>query len=184
MQKKPVIAAATLAATVGLGFGLTQFANADPSASPSDQPSSSSTATPGSDSTSDQGGGQRGNKGNTQLASALATKLGLDEATVSTALDEVRTELGRLGRDATDEERAARRTEEANLLATKLGVSADQVTTALNEIQAERQAAEQAESDAVIDQAVTDGKLTADEAAAVKKAVEQGIVSTRGGGRG
>ena len=168
---KTTTAAAVIAA-LGLGFGSVQLANAD---DPTTAPSSSAS----------QGEmGRHGKMGGGDMAAELAEKLGLEQSAVETAMTEVRDELGRpeRGSKPTDAEREARMAEETAKLAEKLGVSTEALTTALNEIKDARMAERQTAADEVIDQAVTDGKITADEATAVKKAVRAGVVGVRGGG--
>lgn len=176
---KRTITAAAVIAALGLGFGSVQIANADPTTEPNASASQGANV---------DRPGPRGHRGTQAmrdgLAEALATKLGLDATEVSTALDAVRTELGRpeRGTRPSDAEVSARQAAEAAALAEKLGVSAEKVTTALSEIRSERLAERRAADDAIIDQAVADGTVTADEAAAVRKAVHAGVVGVRGGG--
>ncbi|OJF11741.1 hypothetical protein, partial [Couchioplanes caeruleus] len=89
---------------------------------------------------------------------------------------------------ATDREaeRAQRQDELAAALATELGIDKAKVAAALEKVQTARQAEAKAERTAELktrlDAAVSEGKLTADEAAAILKAAESGVLP--GGGRG
>lgn len=199
MNKKHAIAATGIAAALGLGFGMTQFASADPTTTPS-SPSSSATATPGTRNgmanPGNRGNGQagpRGNRGGGAIvnrgfgginAAALAEKLGVTEDKLKTALDEIRTAHQadadtKQGRP-TDEEQAAREAELAKELAEKLGVSQKKVTEAITAIRTERQAEMQSGFNTRIDDAVKAGTLTETEGAAVKKAAEKGVIGMGG----
>ncbi len=94
----------------------------------------------------------------------------------------------RPSRDATQSERDAardaRQAELATALATELDIDEATVTAALTEIQTERDAAEAADEEAALGQAVADGTLSQTEAEAVQKAIDAGIVSIRGAGHG
>lgn len=112
--------------------------------------------------------------------SDLATKLGVDESTLNDAFDKLKDSRPR--HDQSDETTGTER--EATLakaLAEELGLDEAKVTAALSELRVEREAERAASDEKVLEQAVTDGKLTQSEADAVQKAISAGIVSVRGG---
>ncbi|HEY5849133.1 MAG TPA: hypothetical protein VIT42_20310, partial [Microlunatus sp.] len=138
-------------------------------------------------------GGHRGGRGvaDTDLANQLAEKLGVTEAEVTTALQEIR-DANRPTKPSTapssdpsakpsrpDPEK--REAELAKALAEKLGIDEAKVTKAFDEIRAARQADRAAELKTRLDAAVKAGTLTQAEADAVTKAVEKGVIG--GGGR-
>ena len=91
------------------------------------------------------------------------------------------------GRPDRAADRAARQEQLAAALATELGIDKDKVAAALEKVQADREA--QAKADRLadletrLDAAVKDGKLTAEQSAAILKAAEAGVFP-QGGGRG
>ena len=124
------------------------------------------------------------------LAEQLAEKLGVTEAKVTEALQEVR-EANRPAKPSTAPsadpsakptrpDPAEREAALAKALAEKLGIDEAKVTKAFDEIRAARQADRAAELKTKLDAAVKDGTLTQAEADAVTKAVEKGVI---GGGR-
>ena len=116
-------------------------------------------------------------------ASALAEKLGVEEAKVTEALQAFR-EANRPASppaDGTKPDPAARDAALAKALAESLGIEESKVTAALDELRSEAQAERAAALKTRLDKAVTDGKLTQAEADAVTKAVENGVIG--GGGR-
>lgn len=183
VKKKIVVAGTSALLATGLGVGAVQLATADPTQTPSPNPSSTTTSSKPSQSPSDTD--DRGNHGNrgprdSELAKQLASKLGLDESKVTTALQEAHKALRENDnfRDMTPEQR---HTELAKQLASKLGVEESKVKTALDEIHKARQAQARTEFKSRLDQAVKDGKLTQTEADAVLKAWDAGLI---GGGAG
>jgi membrane-bound lytic murein transglycosylase B len=84
--------------------------------------------------------------------------------------------------------RAARQDELAAALATELGIDKAKVAAALEKVQAaqrdEAKADRQAQLKTRLDEAVKAGKLTADEAAAILKAAEAGVLPQGGPGGG
>ena len=84
--------------------------------------------------------------------------------------------------------RAERQDELATALAAELGIDKAKVAAALEKVQAAQQADAQAERTAQLktrlDEAVKAGKLTADEAAAILKAAEAGVLPQGGPGGG
>lgn len=199
-MKKLIVGTAGAVVAAGLGLGLASSANAEtPSPTPTPTATSSSTPgaqIPGQDQDRPERGGGKGDRGGRGFGvdtAALATKLGVDEAKLTTAIQAAReatkptdttkptTEPTQAERDAA---RAARQAAFAKALASELGIDEAKVTAALNELQAAHEAEEAAADKTVLDQAVTDGKLTQAEADAVAKAVEAGVASVRGGGHG
>jgi hypothetical protein len=91
------------------------------------------------------------------------------------------------GRPDRAADRAARQEQLAAALATELGIDKDKVAAALEKVQADREA--QAKADRLadlktrLDAAVKEGKLTAEQSAAILKAAEAGVFP-QGGGRG
>jgi cyanate lyase len=126
------------------------------------------------------GGGHKGDRG--QIAADLASKLGVEEAKVTAALQAFRdaNKPAAPPADGTKPDRTAMDAAMAKSLATALGVDEAKVTTALSEIRAAAQAERAAALKTKLDTAVTDGTLTRAEADAVTKAVEKGVIG--GGG--
>lgn len=126
-------------------------------------------------------GGHHGGRGGGFDAAGLASKLGLDEAAVTEALQSAREAL-KAERDASTErpDRAAMESAMAASLAEALGVEESAVQTALDELRAEKSAERAAELHERLDAAVADGTLTQAEADGAAKAVEEGVI---GGGR-
>jgi hypothetical protein len=189
--KVVVASAAAGALALGVGVGIAGFASADPTTTPSPNPSASAPADPG------PGGpgrdGHRGGPGrgvaDTDLAEQLAEKLGVTEAKVTTALQEIR-DANRPAKPSTAPsadpsakptrpDPAERDAALAKALAGKLGVDEAKVTKALDEIKAARQADRAAELKTRLDAAVKAGTLTQAEADAVTKAVEKGVIGGR-----
>ncbi|HEU4545365.1 MAG TPA: hypothetical protein VFR88_03655 [Microlunatus sp.] len=189
--KVVVASAAAGALALGVGVGIAGFASADPTTTPSPNPSASAPADPG------RGGpgrdGHRGGPGrgvaDADLAEQLAQKLGVTEAKVTSALQEIR-EANRPARPsaAPSTDPSARPTRPdpeqreaalAKALAEKLGVDEAKVTKAFEEIRAARQADRAAELTSRLDAAVKAGTLTRAEADAVTKAVEKGVIGGR-----
>jgi ABC-type amino acid transport substrate-binding protein len=189
--KVVVASAAAGALALGIGVGVAGLASADPTTTPSANPSVSAPAAPG------WGGhgpdGHRGGPGRGafegDLAKQLAEKLGVTEADVTKALQEVR-DADRPAMPSTAPssdpsakptrpDPAAREAALAKALAEKLGVDEARVTKAFDEIRAARQADRAAELKTRLDTAVKDGTLTQAEADAVTKAVEKGVIGGR-----
>jgi plasmid maintenance system antidote protein VapI len=116
-------------------------------------------------------------------ATALAEKLGVEEAKVTEALQAFREANKPTSPPAEGEkpDPAARDAALAKALAESLGIEESKVTTALEELRTEAQADRAAALKTRLDKAVADGTLTQVEADAVTKAVEKGVIG--GGGR-
>lgn len=171
------VAAGTLA--VGGMAGAT-LAQADPTANPT--PTASGTAAPDRGDRAGHGGRGDHERGGMDAA-ALASALGLDEATVRTALDAVRQSLhDQQSDDTTEPDPGARQQAFAEALAAELGVGVDQVTNALAALHAADDADRAAALADRLAQAVADGTLTQAEADAVQKAADAGVIGY--GGRG
>ncbi|GAA2024753.1 hypothetical protein GCM10009740_12960 [Terrabacter terrae] len=184
-RKMAGVAAAGAAAAV-IGLGVSQVARADDAAAPT--PSPTATTTPGTPAAG-QGhgwgpGARHGGPGRMMGMradlSALATKLGVDQAKLADALRAVRAEL-RAGRAAgTRPDRASLQDEVATKLAAKLGVDMAKVKAAIADVRAAHRAERQKSFDDRLAQAVKDGKLTQAEADAVKKAAQAGVIGMGG----
>ena len=208
-MKKLVVGGAAVLATAGIGLGLTQLANADSNSPKPTESSSVSVAT--GQAGNRQGGpvdGQRGGPGGGMMGlrgidtAALAQKLGVEESKLNEALQSLQQSQGPGGApgqgqpsgngtgQATEggqgqlpaappgESGAGdRETEIAKALAQALGLEESTVTTAIQEVRTEA-------NKKVLDQAVSEGKLTQAEADAVAKAAASGIAEVRGAGGG
>jgi len=172
---------AALALAAGVGFaGMASATTTTPTPS-----ASSSTSADGNTGTAPDGMGRHGGRGGHGLeqASALAAKLGVDEAKVTDALKAFR-EANKPTTPPADGQKpdpAAREAALAKSLAESLGIDEAKVTSALQEIRSDEQSAHAAELKTRLDKAVADGKLTQAEADAVTKAVQNGVIG--GGGR-
>ncbi len=207
LHSKLTIAAVGAAASVAAGIGISQAMAASPSPSPS------SSASPGSGAASANSGGSEGPGGSAYGMggrmghhgdrgegmggfgmgrgadlSTLATKLGVDQAKLTAALQKVGQSLHDQdngqhdGTPPTDAERTARLDAFATALAKELGIDKAKVTAALNALEADRQAARTAELTARLDAAVKAGTLTEADKASVLKAFAAGVLG--GPGRG
>lgn len=206
-MKKFVIGGAAVLTTAGIGLGLTQLANADPS---SPKPTESSSVSVASEQASTQQGGptdgQHGGPGGGMMrlrgvdTAALAQKLGVEESKLREALQSIHQSQESRGMPSQGQSSGNgtgqateggqgqptvappgepgsgdRDTEIAKALAQALGLDESMVTTALQEVRTEA-------NKKVLDQAVSEGKLTQAEADAVAKAAAVGIVEVRGAG--
>jgi hypothetical protein len=188
--KKIALGASAAAVALGLGLGTTGLASAA-TTTPAPSASSSATAeTPAEDATRGErmkeGRGGHGLRGGGVDAAELASKLGVEEAAVSDALQVAR-DAAMAGADtgANTGEKPDREAMEASLvtsLAEALGLDEATVQTAFDELRAEKQAERSAAVQERLDTAVADGSLTQAEADGAAKAVELGILG--GGGRG
>lgn len=198
-RKAVGIAAAGAAAAAAIGLGVTSGAQADtntPTPTTTSVQGSTGSAASGSttgDDTDAKGkGGRHGKGGVGRLGqglggdtAALATKLGVDEASLKDALTSVRDDL-KAARKAgsaptTKPDPAAMQDELAGKLATKLGIDAAKVKTALAEMRTAHDADRQQAFTDRLAKAVTDGTLTQADADAVQKAQKAGVI---GMGRG
>lgn len=175
--------AAGLALLAGLGFaGVASAADSSGSASDSAK-STTESATIDEKATTDRGKhGGRGGNHSAEIASGLAKKLGVDETKLSDALKtyrEANKPTKRTEGTTTKSDRSTSDEAMAKSLAKSLGIEESKVTTALAELRSEAQSERAAGLKSTLDTAVTDGKLTQAEAAAVTKAVEQGVIDGR-----
>jgi hypothetical protein len=118
------------------------------------------------------------------MAAKLAEILGVDQAKVAAALEEIRKEGG--GRPPAKDERPAKDVSEADRqkaadefaakLAEKLGIAKDKVTAALEKLRKQRTAEAEAALSERLKAAVTAGKLTQAESDAVLKAFRAGVL--------
>lgn len=183
--KKMTLGLSATALALAAGIGVAGMASATTTPTPTPGAGSSVTAD-GSTGTAPGGGmgkhGGRGGEHGMARASALAEKLGVEEAKVTEALQAFR----EANKPATPPAEGAKPADAATLdaalaksLAESLGIEESKVAAALEELRSERQAEKAAGLKTRLDQAVTEGKLTQAEADAVTKAVENGVI---GGG--
>lgn len=179
MKKKIAVALATGAGVTAAALGGAGLAFADPTATPTDSPSASASPT-GSPS---QGKSQRDGRGGHGMDTAtLAQKLGVDEETLKTALQEIRQadRNGQENRDnSTKPDPSTRQAELAKQLAEKLGIDEAKVTAALTEMEQSEQAGRRDQLKSRLDQGVTDGKISQADADAVLKAFDAGVLGGR-----
>lgn len=172
MKKKAIALVSAAVLTAGLGVGVSQLASAE---TPTPTPTTSPTGSPQKEH-GGKGGGHRGGPERLDV-SGLASKLGIDETKLSEAIAAARkatapTEKTKPSEQTQAEREAARTARQAafaKALATELGIDEAKVTAALDELRTEREAERTAQNKAVLDQAVTDGKLTQAEADAVRR---------------
>lgn len=179
--KQTAVSVAAGVFALGAGIGVATIASADPTPS---APSSSGTSSSGPATSSDRGdwGHRGGGHGNVDgdLSATLATKLGVDQARIETALQELRdaARSDSITKDpAIRPTQAERDTAMAKGLADKLNVDQAKVTQALADIRAERNTERAADLKSTLDSAVKAGTLTQAEADAVQKAVEKGVIN-------
>ncbi len=184
LARRTAVGASIGVAVVGAAIGVAGIADAAPSPTPA-------APTSGASASAEPGPGGPGGRGhrhddNGALAQQLATKLGLDQAKVATALQEVReanrpasrpTAGSTPGPGAQPRDRAADDAILAAALAPKLGVDEAKIKTALAEIRAARTADQAKALDDKLAAAVKAGTLTQAEADAVAKAVNQGVIA-------
>lgn len=180
MKTLPKVGLAVAAGALAIGgIAGASLAQADPTPSPTP----SGTATGGTGTTEDKPGRHGENRGdrNDRLATALAEKLGLDEAKVADAVEAAHTAAEAADDDTTgSDDRAAEQAAFVTALAKELGVTEEAVTKAMDEIRADADATKKADLASRLDQAVTDGTLTRAEADAVLKAAEAGVIGYGG----
>ncbi|WGY00192.1 hypothetical protein QI633_16795 [Nocardioides sp. QY071] len=181
MSKYRMRAAALLAAgAVAGGASATALAaNADDTTSTPSATADQGRPGPG-------GPGGRGGPGPGLDPAALAKALGVSENDLTDALDAVRDQLrpdaaaepaeGESPTPPTDAERAEREAALAKALAGELGLDQAKVTAALDEVRAAHEAERRQDLSDRLDEAVTDGDLTADDKASVLKAYDAGVL--------
>jgi hypothetical protein len=191
INKKAAGVAAVAAAAV-IGLGVANVAQAEDSSTSTPSPTSTSSSTDANRGMGGRMGGMGGrmDRGGMadDLAADLASKLGVDQAKVETAIEAVRDDL-RAQHQAGDKpsaaDRDAMRETFANALAKELGVDATKVSDALDSIQQARQAERFADHEAELTQRLADavkaGTLTQAESDAVLKAAKAGIIGMGGG---
>ncbi|GGT07953.1 hypothetical protein GCM10010156_76330 [Planobispora rosea] len=183
-KRLAAVAAISTAVAGGLAFPVAAWA-AEPT------PSASSSTSSGSANGTSSATGERGPRGGHGMrglhgldAAGLAEALGVEEAEVTAALEELRADgTGRPAEDATAEEREAARTKMIESLADKLGVTADKITAAMDTLRLQRAAEAEAALSERLSAAVTAGTITQAEADAVLKAHKAGLLQDgpRGG---
>ena len=202
-MKKLVLGGAAVLTTAGIGLGLTQLANADPSSPKPTESPSVSVATGQADNRQGghidgQRGGMRGLRGID--TAALAQKLGVEESKLNEAFQSIQQSKkpgGGPGQNQSSSNGSEKTTgndqgqpptappgesgsgdrdaESVKALAQALGLDESTVTTAIEEVRTEA-------NKKVLDHAVSEGKLTQAEADAVTKAAAAGIVEVHGAG--
>ncbi|WP_323792280.1 hypothetical protein [Nocardioides sp.] len=191
--RKAGTTAALSVAGVGIAVGGVGLAGATDGASGQDTSESASAP----DEARGQGQGDRrghghGSRGGSRsgISAGLSEALDLDESDVDAALSAVREQLSTdddsSGQDGertrpTEAGRAERQEQWASALADELGVTEQQVTAALESLSEARAEAGRASLSERLDDAVTDGDLTAADRASVLKAFDAGVL---GGHRG
>ncbi len=162
------------------GFGIASAAE-DGAQSDSSTPAASSATDTGSAERSDRGHGPGHGPGGTELAEAL----GVSEIELQSALESVREQLEPSQTDRstppTDGEREERRGQMIDALAEELGLSAAEVTSAFEELQQGLADERRTVLGDRLDEAVSEGDLTAEDRASVLKAFDAGVL---GGGPG
>lgn len=202
-MKKLAIGGAAVLTTAGISLGLTQLANADSSSPKPTESPSVSVATGQADNRQGghidgQRGGMRGLRGID--TAALAQKLGVEESNLKEALQSIQQSQkpgGGPGQNQSSGNHTDQATEGgegqppaappggsgpgdrdaeiAKAVAQALGLDESTVTAAIQEVRTEA-------NKKVLDQAVSEGKLTQAEADAVTKAAAAGIVELHGAG--
>jgi len=182
MGRSLIVGISAAAMAAGVGLGATQLANAETTApTPTQSASPSPGETASGDDTGHAGRGEHRGAGLRVDLSELATRLGVDEAKLEEAVKVVSADTGRPTTPPTEEDRTARRAAFAKALASELGLDESKVAAAIEELRAEAEAERAADQSERLASAVTDGTLTQAEADAVKKALDEGIVTMRGG---
>ena len=167
MRTKAKLALATigLSATVAAGIAGPAFA------ATTDHPTataSAATANAGAGSTDHRAIGRRFGA---EFAKDLAAQLGLPQQKVTTALQQVRTQLQADQKDGT-----ATRGEFVTQLAAKLGLDQTKVRTAVQAVRAHERADRQAQLKTRLDQAVKAGKISQSDADAYLRVVQSGAL--------
>lgn len=183
MAKKKTLVLGTsvpaLALVAGLGFaGVASAANTSGTAT--DTNTSTTQSTSSERWWDGENHGDHGNQraGGRDIASALAQKLGVDEAKVKDALDTFRKANKPTERpaDGTKLDRTAMEAVLAKSLAGSLGVDESKVTTALEELRTAAKTERAAGLKSKLDAAIVDEKLTQAEVDAATKAFETGAI--------
>lgn len=169
MSKKNAIAGLAAAGVLGVGIAVPAIAFAE---GPSTNASPSATASPQSE-TEKQSWEQRREEHRDAFAEALAAELGVEKEKVAAALEKVREQMR--AEAGTRHEGRGRPD----------GVRPDGARPDGARPDAEERAAErQARLAERLDQAVADGKLTREQADAIRKAIESGVLRGPGWGGG
>lgn len=183
MKKTTIAGISAAALAAGLGFGASTLASAE-TASPSPSASASAGGS-GHGATKAPSGPRLLGVSTSDLASAL----GVEEDTLTAAIDTVaeategsssQDESASQTQEQRKEAREQRRTAFVAALAEELGLDEDTVSTAVTQLRAERQEKQAQKQEEALASAVSEGTLTSDEAAAVQKALDEGIVSLKG----
>ncbi len=165
------------------GFGIASAAE-DGVESDSSSPAAGSAAGTGSAERSDRGHGP--GRGHGQSGPELAEALGVSETELQAALESVREQLEPSRADRStrpaDGEREERRGQMIDALADELGLSAAEVTSAFEELQQGLADERRTELGDRLDEAVSEGDLTAADRTSVLKAFDAGVLG--GGPRG
>lgn len=182
-RKNIALGASTAAVALGVSLGATGMAWATTTPAPSASSSAVAGTSSDSGSTGERMKDGRGGHGLRGVHVAdLAAKLGVDETSVSDALQAARDAAMATSGTETGEkpDREAMEASLAVSLADSLGLKQAAVQTAIDELKAEKEAERAAALQERLNAAVTDGSLTQAEADGAAKAVELGLI---GGGK-
>lgn len=181
MDKQTLIrtTVASAVAAAGLAVGGVALASADDQAPTA--ASQSGTIAFGHD----RGPGGPGGRGDHVMfgGADLAKALGVSEAKLRTAMENIREDLKPADRPdgpPTDAQRDAMRAKLAKALAKELDLSEAKVTAALDKVQAAHQAEARSDLASRLDDAVKAGKLTSTDKASVLKAFDAGVLGGPG----
>ncbi len=164
------------------GIGIASAAD-DEAQSDSSTPAASSAADAESAERSERGRGHGAGRGHGPGGPELAEALGVSETKLQSALESVR-EQSRTDRSTppADGEREERRDQMTDALAEELGLSAAEVASAFEERRQDRADERRTSLSDRLDEAVSEGDLTAGDQASVLKAFDAGVLGGRSGG--
>lgn len=171
-RAKLTLAAIGLSATVAAGIAGPAYAAA------TDQPTSTAstpTAAPSTSASASAGSTDhraQGRQFGAEFAKDLAAQLGLPQQKVTTAIQQVRTELRSAQKDG-----SATRDQFVTKLATKLGLDPTKVRNAVQAVRTTQQADRQTRLKTRLDQAVKAGKISQSDADAYLRVVQSGALA-------
>ena len=167
-RAKLTLAAIGLSATVAAGIAGPAYAAA------TDQPTSTASTPTAAPSTSAGPTDHRaqGRQFGAEFAKDLAAQLGIPQQKVTTAIQQVRTELRSAQKDG-----SATRDQFVTKLATKLGLDPTKVRNAVQAVRTTQQADRQTRLKTRLDQAVKAGKISQSDADAYLRVVQSGALA-------